>query len=914
VLELTQAALRQLGITQPRLAVAGLNPHAGEGGLFGTEDQEFIAPAIAEALNVTLSGRDNPLAELMGYLHTRELLLILDNCEHLLAGAGLFAEILQGAPAVTLLATSRERLNLAGEWLFEVQGLPVPAYWSAEDSDGAVALFLQTARRLRAGFAPAGAEQAAVVRICQLVAGVPLAVELAAAWVRVLSCAEIAAEIEGSLDILRADARDWPARHQSMLAVFDHSWKLLSPEEQRVFPSLSIFRSGFQRDAAAVVAGADLRLLSGLVDKSLVSANPSGRYELHELARQYGADKLKAAHEVEAAANRHLAYFLALAERAAPELTGPGQAARLDQLEVEHDNLRAALAWSQAAGETEKAMHLSGALWRFWLLRGHLAEGEQWLRRVLEQPGGPPTLRARALAGASFIAEFRGHYEEAAEWATESLALAREVGDVSLTALSLSLLGEANARMRGAAKGWDLLKDGLDAARASGDKWLVAFALAQLAQLPQPDTQLVSPMALAEESLALGRTIGDRWLLALSLFRLANTAISRQDFATAQALHQESLAIRRELGDRLGMAYALLGLANAAYAGGKIEEALARMQERLNVERELNNPEGITHVLNDMGWMHFWQDDIARAVKCFEEGLSLSRTSGYTWGAASLLDNLGQVTAAQGEIGRARAYYAESLAIYQHIRNEAGHSNPRAKNHDLELAVVHTRIGQIDYLQGRLPEARAHFESGLQIFRELNHIDGMGWVLSWLGNVAYRAGELDQARARIESGLASHDPDGYWPELAFMLLSLGDVCRVEGDPTCATELYERSLKILTAHGVRPDNGQGRSGIQPDLTQYLEAFAKLASLKAQPVRAARLFGAAQALREKFGPAIPPVEQADYDQSVSQLGDQLDPAVFSEAWAEGQALGWEQAVAYALSAASPITPAPSAASHT
>ncbi|MEP7358979.1 MAG: LuxR C-terminal-related transcriptional regulator, partial [Anaerolineales bacterium] len=351
---------------------------------------ESLAGAISDALKVPLAGREDPQAALLGYLGAKQMLLVLDNCEHLLAGAGLFGEILRGAPRITLLATSRERLNLVGEWLFDVEGLPVPAQWRAGEAEGAAGLFMQSARRLRAGFAPSEADKAAVVRICQLVGGMPLAVELAAAWVRMLSCAEIAAEIEGSLGILAAESRDVPLRQQSMQAIYDHSWKLLSLEEQQAFPRLSVFRSGFQREAAEQVAQAGLRLLSALVDKSLVRANPNGRYELHELARQYAAEKLQAAGDAETAARRHLAYCVGLAERAAPELIGPHQAVWLVRLEAEHDNLRAALAWSQAAAETEMGLRLAGAVWRFWFLRGHLLEGEQWLRRMLELPHGAP--------------------------------------------------------------------------------------------------------------------------------------------------------------------------------------------------------------------------------------------------------------------------------------------------------------------------------------------------------------------------------------------------------------------------------------------------------------------------------------------------------------------------------------------
>jgi tetratricopeptide (TPR) repeat protein len=203
----------------------------------------------------------------------------------------------------------------------------------------------------------------------------------------------------------------------------------------------------------------------------------------------------------------------------------------------------------------------------------------------------------------------------------------------------------------------------------------------------------------------------------------------------------------------------------------------------------------------------------------------------------------------------------------------------------------------MEYLQGRLVAAHEHFEAGLKTFQELNDQNGMGWVPAWLGCVAYRAGALDQARALIESSLAIHDPDGYWLELAFSLLSLGHVTRAQGDPGRAVQLYTRSLTMVVTNGMRPDKFQAVYGLRPDFAEYLEGFAKAAMLVGQPLRAARLFGAAQSLRSQFGPALPPVEQSEYGQSLAQLREQLNPPAFSAAWAEGVALSWEQAVAYA-----------------
>ncbi len=313
-------------------------------------------------------GPADPRAQLLAYLREKDLLLVLDNFEHLLAGADVLSDLVEAAPGVLLLATSREPLHLRAEWLLDIQGLPVPerADDSGVEQSSAVRLFVQTANRMQADFALSPENIPSVVRICQLVAGMPLAIELAAAWVRARSCREIAQELEQSLESLTTTMHDVPARHRSMRAVFDHSWRLLSDAEQGVLRRLSVFRGGMQADAAARVAGATPLLLAALVDKSLLHHNGAGRYELHELVRQYAGEQLEQAGEAERTRDTHAADFLALAQAAEPGLDGPARAIWLGRLEQEHNNLRAALAWSQAAGRAELGLQLVCALRMFW--------------------------------------------------------------------------------------------------------------------------------------------------------------------------------------------------------------------------------------------------------------------------------------------------------------------------------------------------------------------------------------------------------------------------------------------------------------------------------------------------------------------------------------------------------------------
>jgi predicted ATPase len=319
------------GIGKTRLAVQTADQHRNEFAhgiafipLASVGAVDAVIPAIASAINLAFYGPIDPKVQLLNYLREKQMLLVVDNVEHLLVEgahpgtiAELLIEILRGAAAIKLLVTSREVLNLQGEWSLEVQGLAFPRVEQVDrfDEYSAVALFVQRARRARPGFEMNAEDKAGVVRLCRLVEGMPLAIELAATWVRILSPPEIASEVEHNLDFLNAQMRDLPERHRSMRAVFDHSWQMLSTEEKRVLGRLSVFRGGFQRQAAEQVVGASLSVLSSLVIRSLLRRTAAGRYDLHELIRQYSASKLaEDPPELHAVQERHSVYYLGLLE------------------------------------------------------------------------------------------------------------------------------------------------------------------------------------------------------------------------------------------------------------------------------------------------------------------------------------------------------------------------------------------------------------------------------------------------------------------------------------------------------------------------------------------------------------------------------------------------------------------------
>lgn len=347
------------GIGKTRLALELAHRESGrfaDGAVFAplqaVTGLDLLATAVADALGIVSSGQPDPRARLLSHLADKKLLLVLDNFEQLVDEADLLSQILARAPAVRLLVTSRAALRLQKEWLYPLSGLPYPASdqappaWSEASTFEAVQLFVERVERVRPGF-PAAAEQAHVLRICRLVEGIPLALELAAAWGRSLDCAAIAAEIERNLTFLTSPLRNVADRHRSMQAVFTHSWALLTPAEQAVFQQLAVFRGGFRREAAEAVAGATLLQLTALVDKSLLRWEANGRYQVHELLRQYAEEQLRRSDaQAIQTCRRHADYYLDFLYRRHDAMLGGRQREAADEIAAELENIRAAWDWA----------------------------------------------------------------------------------------------------------------------------------------------------------------------------------------------------------------------------------------------------------------------------------------------------------------------------------------------------------------------------------------------------------------------------------------------------------------------------------------------------------------------------------------------------------------------------------------
>ncbi len=632
-------------------------------------DPALVIQAVAAALGVR-EARRQPLTEsLIEFLRQKRLLLVWDNCEHLIGACAQLAEtLLRACPGVSLLATSREPLKIEGETAWSVPALSLPERELLSNKDWiskvtqseAVRLFSERAALAFPAFELTPNHVPAVVEICRKLDGLPLAIELAAARVKILRVEQITARLDDRFNLLRTGQRQGDVRHQSLRAVMDWSFELLGPSERVLLQRLSVFAGGFSLEAAEAVCAGDglerhqlLELVSLLVDKSLVRVDQDSgeaRFDLLETIRQYASDKLLESNQAEAVRRKHTDFYLAFAERAHSELRGPQQGLWLERMEREHDNLRAALAWSQTpAGEAEVGLRLAGSLWRFWDMRGYLSQGRRALEAMLARVTARSAVRAQALDGAGWLAYSQGDHLAARALHEESLLIWRELGDAPGMALALNNLGNVAWKQADYTAARRFHEESLKIRRDLGDQGGVAASLHNLGMVAWNQGDFPVARALFEESLALKRQLGDRWGMATSLNALGVIAFELGDAAAARPFYAESLALAQALGDKVGIAMAFTNMGEAALHQGDFQAAHAYLDESLALKRELGNQWGIANSLSTLGLVALAQGDPGEARRRFADSLSLRRELGDQRGIAHCLAGLAGVAYEQGQ-------------------------------------------------------------------------------------------------------------------------------------------------------------------------------------------------------------------------------------------------------------------------
>jgi predicted ATPase/DNA-binding SARP family transcriptional activator/DNA-binding CsgD family transcriptional regulator len=597
----------------------------------------LVPQAVAHALGISEQPGRPLLGTLTEALRDKELLLVMDNCEHLIqASSNLAEKLLSSCPRLRILATSREPLGVGGEAVRQVGPLSLPETRNgglpSKDLMGceAVRLFVERASVTAPGFDLTEGNAGAVVRVCRRLDGIPLAIELAAAQLGDLAVEQVAGRLEGSLDLLQSSGRTVEPKQQTLRATLDWSHKLLVEDERVLFGRLSVFAGEWTLEAAEQVCSGPgieqdeiLDRLGDLVDKSLVVVAPvtdgAMRYRMLEPIRQYAREKLEESGQAYEARRRHVAFFLALAEEAALELDGPRQRLWVERLDGEHDNLREALSWILESSEGEMTLRLGAALWRFWFARGYLSEGIRWMERVLAGSGpAPPLTRVKALEGLGWLVQVQGEIGRAETAYEEMLELSWELDDKGNVATALNSLGTLSLAHGDYGRARSLLEENLAVLRRLEEEGDAATTPKRFHTL-----NLLGALAINEEN----------------------------DYAQGEALWEESLAAVQEVGDTFHVGATLSNLGYTALMQGNYERATMRCEEALALAYELGSAgvEIIPETLVNSGLVALLQGDYDRGRKSFEEALVMGQNAGRKATVINSLEAMASLAGALGE-------------------------------------------------------------------------------------------------------------------------------------------------------------------------------------------------------------------------------------------------------------------------
>jgi predicted ATPase/DNA-binding SARP family transcriptional activator/Tfp pilus assembly protein PilF len=782
------------GVGKTRLALQAGEARTGaflEGVYFvplaAVSSADFLVSAIADALQFSFSDRGDPQVQLLNYLRGKEALLILDNFEHLIppsggdkGGAELLGEILQKAPEVKLLVTSRERLNLRWEWRFEIEGLEYPSAETPAEKElgdySAVQLFHQVARRAQRRFSLSAQDKTALVRICRLVEGLPLGIELAAAWVEVHTCEEIAEEIERSLDLLATSMRDVPRRHRSVRATFEYSWRLLTRAEQDVFLKLSVFRQGFSPQAAGEVATASPAMLELLVNKSLLRRLPSGRYEMHELLRQYAVEKLATLPEAQNGAHsRHCAHFIAFLQRQESDLAGAGVAKALAAIRVEMANVRAAWGWAvQGAGLEEIGRGLNG-LSRFYLFTGPFPEGQGLITmavdcaRALVDKKHEREQEARGILSRLLVEQARflnrqSMYEQAIVAAQEAIDQAR---------IGQALYPEAAGYLQWGRALW--CQGDYTAARSQFESALgLAQDTANWFRL-QPESSIESPHLVQ---------VG-------ALRNLGNVFLYQGDYARARAYYEQALHISQKIGDQQVKGRILSNLGLVSTYQGDFGAAGFYYEQTLRTSREIGDLWSEGTVISNLGLLSNLQGDFAKARTYYEQGLRINRDLGDQRVEGIVLSNLGLLCHRQGDYEAAREFSVQALHMAQDLDDR------------FLQGYALTHLGHALAGLGHLTQAAAAYQEAVNVRRELGQRNLALESLAGLARVSLDQGELAHAHEQVQEILAHLETgnlDGVVEPL-WVYLTCYRVLKASDDPR-AQEILNSAHALLQEQAAK----------------------------------------------------------------------------------------------------------------
>lgn len=785
------------GIGKTRIALALAEQHLTDypDGVFfvataALDNTEHVVPAIAEAIHFS-SGEGRQ--DLLNYLREKKMIIIFDNFEHLLDAADIISDMIQAAPDVVIIVTSRERLRLRGEQVYDVDGMILP---DARDENPesiitypAVELFMQSARRVAGEFEIDSDETAHdVAEVIRLVGGMPLGIELAAAWLEALPLEEIVGEIERSLDFLETDLRDVPERHRSIRAVFEYSWNLMSEDEQAVFKKLSVFRGGFEREAAQNIANASLRTLATLVNKSLISRSGDGRYHIQKMLRQYAEDRFQEDTQVQdETLAAHWQYYTQFSAKLTQALNSPKEDAAIEAYDKELENIRAAWQRCLERGQFAELDKALDAALLFYLGRSMLRECYQLFEKLgdaLEQSGTKDLPYWRTRTRQAWIGTRVGKYDEAMKFANESLEYFRANNypveaahalnqmsyvymmqgdydksveaaqnaakditakdDITAYYMAMGNLGYAHY-LRGELKQAREIYETMDAAEdtrkysAAG----VGYIKNNLGEFIRDMGEIQRATQLFEEAFAIFEKTHRKREMGFTVLNIGGIYHLQGHFDKAREAFEKGHKLYKEIGDGWGLGHATAGLGNSAVADGDYEKARAYYQESIEIRRGMEDKRGIADSLMDLA-------TVDSGLEQYEE-------------AESLIN--------------------EALTIREEIADKPG------------IGMAYTGRGLVRLSLGRYDEAREDIRTGLEIGAEIDHmlIRARGYV--GLGELEYHAGNREKALEYYKIVLKEHNTDDApLPMMLYALTGIAEICVAVGQDDEALQIVGLVLR------------------------------------------------------------------------------------------------------------------------
>jgi predicted ATPase len=696
-------------------ALGGLDGAFGDGILFvalaSIRDPELLIPAVIQALGLPDAGPEPGIEWLSKHLRRRELLLVLDNLEQLVAAATLVGSLLAAAPRLKVLATSRIVLHLRGEHEFPVPPLALPPLPLAVGSDArllaelerceAVRLFLDRAQNADPAFRLTPDNAAAVAEICRRLDGLPLAIELAAARVKVLSPQAMAARQRNRLALLAGGAVDLPPHQRTLRGTLDWSYDLLGTADQHLFRQLAVFAGGFTLEDVTQVCQCEeeqaLARLASLIDNSMLQRQqqPGGeiRFSMLETIRDYGQERLEQSGELEPLRRRHARYYLALVEAAEPELTsGPRQRYWRDRLMQDYDNIREALSWSLGGEDRETGLRIAGALWRFWLLYSHFFEGRKWMDLLQAQSADVETpLRCKVLYGAGWLAYTRGEHLRAWSLFEQALELARRLGLRREIGMALHGVGELCLLRSDFARARRCFEESLGLFRALDDQEEVAWALYHLGWVEQSEGNFAEATRLYEACMAIFRTAQVQRGLLFTLVRLAEV-LPEREHARIEELLAGRLAWFRELDDQIGVGWSLMVLGMVALRGGRSAEARGLFDEALAVFRKLEDNLALAATLGYLGHTALAENLPDEADAWYSQSLAFQLERGSQTGMAECLEGMAAAAVRRGAAERAALLCGAAEALLAAAR--ARRRPAEQERHDQTLALIRARLSE----------------------------------------------------------------------------------------------------------------------------------------------------------------------------------------------------------------------------